>query len=101
MSLSEFWAGFDPVTLGAIITLSLAVSLSATALAMLMGAPLGASLAVGSARRGRSAIQVRVLAQGTGQALATAARGDADLVLVHDPEAEEQFVAAGRGNQRR
>ena len=46
MSLSELWAGFDPVTLGAIITLSLAVSLSATALATLLGAPLGASLAV-------------------------------------------------------
>lgn len=46
MSLSEFWAGFDPVTLGAIITLSLAVSLSATALATLLGAPLGAALAV-------------------------------------------------------
>jgi len=46
LSLSELWAGFDPVTLGAIITLSLAVSLSATALATLLGAPLGASLAV-------------------------------------------------------
>jgi tungstate transport system substrate-binding protein len=34
-------------------------------------------------------ISVHVLAQGTGQALATAAHGDADLVLVHDPEAEE------------
>ena len=40
-------------------------------------------------------IEVRVLAQGTGQALATAARGDADLVLVHDPEAEEQVHRRG------
>ena len=31
-------------------------------------------------------ITVHVLAQGTGQALQTAARDDADLVLVHDPE---------------
>jgi tungstate transport system substrate-binding protein len=46
-------------------------------------------------------ITVRVLAQGTGQALATAARGDADLVLVHDPEAEKQFVANGDGVDRR
>jgi tungstate transport system permease protein len=46
LSLSEFWAGFDPVTLGAIIILSLAVSLSATGLATLLGAPLGATLAV-------------------------------------------------------
>jgi tungstate transport system substrate-binding protein len=46
-------------------------------------------------------ITVRVLAQGTGQALATAAHGDADLVLVHDPEAEQQFVANGDGLERR
>ena len=44
---------------------------------------------------------MRVLAQGTGQALATAARGDADLVLVHDPEAEQQFIAEGHGAERR
>jgi tungstate transport system substrate-binding protein len=44
---------------------------------------------------------VRVLAQGTGQALATAAHGDADLVLMHDPEAEEQFIAQGHGVDRR
>src|SRR5262245_30851806 len=46
-------------------------------------------------------IEVHVLAQGTGQALATAARGDADLVLVHDPEAEEKFIADGHGVDRR
>jgi tungstate transport system substrate-binding protein len=44
---------------------------------------------------------VWVLAQGTGQALATAAHGDADLVLVHDPEAEQKFIAAGDGVGRR
>lgn len=46
-------------------------------------------------------ITVRVLAQGTGQALATAAHGDADLVLVHDPEAEQKFIAQGHGVDRR
>jgi tungstate transport system substrate-binding protein len=46
-------------------------------------------------------IAVRVLAQGTGQALATAAHGDADLVLVHDPEAEQKFIVAGDGVDRR
>ncbi len=46
-------------------------------------------------------ISVRVLAQGTGQALATAARGDVDLVLVHDPEAEQRFIAEGHGVSRR
>ena len=49
----------------------------------------------------KTGISVRVLAQGTGQALATAARGDADLVLVHDPEAEQQFIAEGHGAERR
>src|SRR6516165_10528608 len=46
-------------------------------------------------------ITVHVLAQGTGQALQTAARDDADLVLVHDPAAEEKFIAAGDGIDRR
>ncbi len=46
-------------------------------------------------------IRVRVLAQGTGQALMTAAHGDADLVLVHDPEAEAEFIAQGHGIDRR
>jgi tungstate transport system substrate-binding protein len=46
-------------------------------------------------------ITVHVLAQGTGQALQTAARDDADLVLVHDPETEQKFIAAGDGIDRR
>jgi tungstate transport system substrate-binding protein len=46
-------------------------------------------------------IAVRVIAQGTGQALATASRGDADIVLVHDPEAEDKFIAQGHGGERR
>jgi tungstate transport system substrate-binding protein len=45
-------------------------------------------------------IEVHVLAQGSGQALATAAHGDADLVLVHDPDAEAAFMAAGHGISR-
>jgi tungstate transport system substrate-binding protein len=49
----------------------------------------------------KTGIEVRVIAQGTGQALATAARGDADLVLVHDPEAEDQFMAEGHVGERR
>jgi tungstate transport system substrate-binding protein len=46
-------------------------------------------------------ITVHVLAQGTGQALATATRNDADLVLVHDRDAEAKFIAAGNGIDRR
>ena len=49
----------------------------------------------------KTGITVHVLAQGTGQALQTAARNDADLVLVHDPEAEQKFIAAGDGIDRR
>jgi tungstate transport system substrate-binding protein len=48
----------------------------------------------------RTGITVKVVAQGTGQALETARRGDADVVFVHDPEAEQQFVAEGHGLER-
>ncbi|MFC7704624.1 substrate-binding domain-containing protein [Plastorhodobacter daqingensis] len=47
-----------------------------------------------------SGIEVRVVAQGTGQALETGRRGDADVVLVHARPQEEQFVAEGHGLQR-
>jgi tungstate transport system substrate-binding protein len=50
--------------------------------------------------RARTGITVKVIAQGTGQALETARRGDADVVFVHDPEAEAQFVAEGHGLAR-
>jgi tungstate transport system substrate-binding protein len=43
----------------------------------------------------RTGIAVNVVAQGTGKALDTARRGDADVVLVHDPEAEREFVDEG------
>jgi tungstate transport system substrate-binding protein len=45
-------------------------------------------------------IEVRVIAQGTGQALETARRGDADVVFVHAEPAEIQFVAKGYGVER-
>ena len=45
-------------------------------------------------------IDVRVVAQGTGQALDTARRGDADVVFVHDTLAEEKFVAEGFATRR-
>jgi tungstate transport system substrate-binding protein len=45
-------------------------------------------------------IEVRVVAQGTGQALETGKRGDADVVFVHARAAEEKFVAEGWGVQR-
>ncbi len=46
-------------------------------------------------------IDVRVVAVGTGQALDTGRRGDADIVFVHDQAAEEKFVAEGFATARR
>lgn len=43
---------------------------------------------------------VRVVALGTGQALDMGRRGDADIVFVHDKQAEEKFVADGFGLAR-
>jgi tungstate transport system substrate-binding protein len=45
-------------------------------------------------------IEVRVVSQGTGQALETGRRGDADVVFVHARAQEEQFVTDGYGVQR-
>jgi len=45
--------------------------------------------------------RVRVIAVGSGEALRLAARGDADVVLTHSPAAEEEFMAAGHGLERR
>ena len=49
----------------------------------------------------KTGITVHVVAQGTGKALDTARRGDADILLVHDPEAEAQFMDEGHGRTRR
>src|SRR5581483_5803151 len=51
--------------------------------------------------RNASGIAVRVVAVGTGQALAIGMRGDADALLVHDRIGEDQFIAAGHGVDRR
>jgi tungstate transport system substrate-binding protein len=50
--------------------------------------------------REKIGIVVKVLAQGTGQALDTARRGDADVVFVHAKSAEEKFLAEGFGVKR-
>ncbi len=42
-----------------------------------------------------SGLDVKVVALGTGQALDTARRGDADVLFVHDQAAEEKFVTDG------
>ena len=50
--------------------------------------------------KARSGVDVKVVAQGTGQALDTARRGDADVVFVHAKSAEEKFLAEGFGVKR-
>jgi tungstate transport system substrate-binding protein len=47
-----------------------------------------------------SGIDIKVVALGTGQALDTGRRGDADVLFVHDQVAEEKFVAEGFGVKR-
>jgi tungstate transport system substrate-binding protein len=48
----------------------------------------------------RTGIRVDVIAVGTGAALRLGAQGDVDVVLVHAPEAEKEFVDAGHGVDR-
>jgi len=48
----------------------------------------------------KTGIEVKVVAQGTGQALDTGRRGDADVVFVHAKSAEEKFLAEGEGVKR-
>jgi tungstate transport system substrate-binding protein len=50
--------------------------------------------------KAKTGIDVRVVAQGTGQALDTARRGDADVVFVHAKAQEEKFVDDGFGVKR-
>jgi tungstate transport system substrate-binding protein len=50
--------------------------------------------------KAKTGIDVKVVAQGTGQALDTGRRGDADVVFVHAKSAEEKFLADGAGVKR-
>jgi tungstate transport system substrate-binding protein len=50
--------------------------------------------------KAKTGIDVKVVSQGTGQALDTGRRGDADVVFVHAKSQEEKFVAEGAGVKR-
>jgi tungstate transport system substrate-binding protein len=50
--------------------------------------------------KAKTGIEVKVVSQGTGQALDTARRGDADVVFVHAKAQEEKFIAEGFGVKR-
>jgi tungstate transport system substrate-binding protein len=51
--------------------------------------------------KAKTGIDVRVISQGTGQALDTGRRGDADVIFVHAKTQEEKFVADGFGVERK
>jgi tungstate transport system substrate-binding protein len=51
--------------------------------------------------RAKTGIEVRVVSQGTGQALDTGRRGDADVVFVHSRVQELKFVEEAAGIERR
>lgn len=48
----------------------------------------------------KTGVTVKVVAQGTGQALDTGRRGDADVVFVHAKSAEMKFLAEGESTKR-
>jgi tungstate transport system substrate-binding protein len=50
--------------------------------------------------KAKTGIDVKIVSQGTGQALDTGRRGDADVVFVHAKSQEEKFVAEGAGVKR-
>ena len=50
--------------------------------------------------KAKTGVDVKVISQGTGQALDTGRRGDADVVFVHARAQEEKFVADGFGVKR-
>ena len=50
--------------------------------------------------KAKTGIDVKIISQGTGQAIDTGRRGDADVVFVHAKPQEEKFVADGFGVKR-
>ena len=50
--------------------------------------------------KAKTGIDVKVVSQGTGQALDTGRRGDADVVFVHAKSAEEKFLSEGFSTKR-
>ncbi len=51
--------------------------------------------------QGESGYTVKVVAVGSGQAMELGRRGEADILILHDPAGEERFVTEGFGLERR
>jgi tungstate transport system substrate-binding protein len=49
---------------------------------------------------GRSGYRIKIIAVGSGQALELGRRGEADILIVHDPVGEREFVDQGFGSGR-
>lgn len=49
---------------------------------------------------GKEGFQVKVIAVGSGQAMELGRRGEADILILHDPEGEEAFMRDGWGIRR-
>jgi tungstate transport system substrate-binding protein len=49
----------------------------------------------------KTGYMMKTIAVGSGQAMAMGEKGEADVLLVHSPEAEQKFVAGGYGINRR
>ncbi|HZP35502.1 MAG TPA: substrate-binding domain-containing protein [Methylomirabilota bacterium] len=49
----------------------------------------------------KTGLSVKTISVGTGQALALAARGEADVTLAHAPSVEKKYVAEGKMSNRR
>src|SRR5215468_2851292 len=49
----------------------------------------------------KTGLSVKTISVGTGQALALAARGEADVTLAHAPSVERKYVAEGKMHDRR
>jgi tungstate transport system substrate-binding protein len=45
--------------------------------------------------------QVKTVAVGSGEAIELGSRGEADVLLVHSPDDEEEFMKSGKGGERR
>ena len=99
-ALRRVWSA---VMLGLCLALSQAVARAQTTLVMASTTSTEQSGLFGHllpAFKAASGLDVKVVALGTGQALDMGRRGDADVLFVHDPVAEEKLVADGFGLQR-
>jgi tungstate transport system substrate-binding protein len=92
------WKGLVGIALGAALTLSQAQTIVMASTTSTEQSGLFAHLL--PAFKAASGVDIKVVALGTGQALDTARRGDADVVFVHDQAAEEKFVSEGWGVKR-